>query len=1019
VDTPGGFDRRAEVEALWEADETWTGQVFRQVKSGKSVKEMAAEWGITRGPVYGSIALFNALIDGTVSPHPTVARGWAGRIRTWLRDKELSPALRAALEEQEAALNAVAGAAPARARQEDVERDGVSSRMWGIHNDAFSGAELVSGGFVSIGWDEVGDLSAIGPDRSALKTALEKAHPGEKPGTYPNWAGTLRRFAFEIQVGDIVVAPDGNERTLSFGRVVGDYEFHAEEPTHRHRRQVEWIATVSRDEVSQTARNELGSAITLFEVKRSTKELAETIRKATIAASARQFADRRIADEVRRAALGSDSLFMPGAGVWTVEHVNELETHYVDAPDISSGSFESKLDAQMADVSDGALQLFAELWYLNLLPLADYTPATKRNLIARFLARMTTPAVVPPDLDDALETAAFNGGVAFKTRRWAQLALLVRLAGALLRLDIPAREAALGDPKAFADFLDTVTEPREPAQRQALKFVMFPDYYLPIVSQAHRKAIVSAFADRLQGQIGRDTDEMLHLIQESLREEFGDHAELYVPPLLDVWDPDREFVRTSEVAKPEVSRRAWMIRPASESQAQRWLADGHVGLDATYLGAVDPDVSSADLAAAVETGYAHLSEAARTERADDFETFLARVSTGDLVIAAIGGALRFGEIEGAARYVTPDEGRAELRRATTWSDTAVTLDQVPREIASRLTTEHDLLDLTASIDTLELLDDRAEQLTDRPVAVLTLPDATDDLAARLHVTRAWVQEVIDLLRDRPQLIFYGPPGTGKTYLARKIAEHLTGDASRVKLVQFHPAYSYEDFFEGYRPTDTGTFALKRGPMRRIVDLAREHPHTPYVLIIDEINRGNLAKVFGELYFLLEYREETVDLMYGGDDKGFTLPENVFIIGTMNTADRSIALVDAAMRRRFAFLPLHPAEEPTSGILRRWLAAQGHGPETAELLDALNARIDDPDFKIGPSYLMRPAVYADGGLERTWRTAILPALEEHHFGDGTDVVARYGLPAVRLASALPVAPTVATEPDEDADAEQET
>ena len=107
------------------------------------------------------------------------------------------------------------------------------------------------------------------------------------------------------------------------------------------------------------------------------------------------------------------------------------------------------------------------------------------------------------------------------------------------------------------------------------------------------------------------------------------------------------------------------------------------------------------------------------------------------------------------------------------------------------------------------------------------------------------------------------------------------------------------------------FKLTPGPFRRLVDAARENPSTPYVLIIDEINRANLAKVFGELYFLLEYRDSSIDLLYSsGDDLGFTMPQNVFIIGTMNTADRSIALVDTAMRRRFAFKALHPSTEPT-------------------------------------------------------------------------------------------------------------
>jgi 5-methylcytosine-specific restriction protein B len=319
------------------------------------------------------------------------------------------------------------------------------------------------------------------------------------------------------------------------------------------------------------------------------------------------------------------------------------------------------------------------------------------------------------------------------------------------------------------------------------------------------------------------------------------------------------------------------------------------------------------------------------------------------------------------------------------------------DVAAKLQSQRDVSDLTQQLETLEAYLGASEVETVPQVRAFVLPDATRELADDLHVDQVWLQECIDLLRDRPQLIFYGPPGTGKTFIAQKLAAHLAGD--NVKLVQFHPAYSYEDFFEGYRPVqnEAGNFGfeLKPGPLRSLVDQANANPESAYVLIIDEINRGNLAKIFGELYFLLEYRDKNVDLLYAsGDDEGFTLPENVFLIGTMNTADRSIALVDAAMRRRFAFLPLHPSEPPTNGVLRRWLESQGHDVAVADLLDELNRRIEDPDFKIGPSYFMRPAVFKDGGLERVWRTAILPLLEEHHYGEGVDVAAAYGLDSIQ-------------------------
>jgi 5-methylcytosine-specific restriction protein B len=180
--------------------------------------------------------------------------------------------------------------------------------------------------------------------------------------------------------------------------------------------------------------------------------------------------------------------------------------------------------------------------------------------------------------------------------------------------------------------------------------------------------------------------------------------------------------------------------------------------------------------------------------------------------------------------------------------------------------------------------------------------------------------------------------------------------------------------------------------------ATDNPAKPYVLIIDEINRANLAKVFGELYFLLEYRGQGVSLQYS--EEQFRLPRNLFLIGTMNTADRSIALVDAAMRRRFYFQGLFPTTEPIKGLLARWLATQGLPSEAAQLLTALNLAINDDDFAIGPSYLMTRRVADPGGLERIWRTAILPLLAEHYFGESRHIENEFGLPALRRRLAGP-------------------
>ncbi|SHG26128.1 McrB family protein [Streptoalloteichus hindustanus] len=284
----------------------------------------------------------------------------------------------------------------------------------------------------------------------------------------------------------------------------------------------------------------------------------------------------------------------------------------------------------------------------------------------------------------------------------------------------------------------------------------------------------------------------------------------------------------------------------------------------------------------------------------------------------------------------------------------------------------------------------------QPASGVELPAANQELADRLHFDLPWLEKTVALLQHRKQIVLYGPPGTGKTHLARELARHIT-DPDAIRLVQFHPSYTYEDFFEGIRPQlngTTATFELVHGPLRRLADDAKADKGRPYVLIIDEINRANLPKVFGELYFLLEYRDEAIDLQYSPGDR-FSLPANIFVIGTMNTADRSIALVDSAMRRRFAFVELHPDHPPVRDVLSRWAEAHGKDDGREVLLARLNQLIGaEHEFKIGPAYLMKPD--ADHGLDLVWRHSILPLLEEHFYESMSRqrVHETFGLDAVR-------------------------
>lgn len=719
-------------------------------------------------------------------------------------------------------------------------------------------------------------------------------------------------------------------------------------------------------------------------------------------AGARQIEEA--AADFRRAILDEDSVLAPGTAVWT--HLNAQAAHqaFNEQPDMGGDSFDTKLSRQFAGAPEGAVRLFAELYTLMLLPLHNYKGETKRIRIREVLELASLPFAPPDHVDRALDFRVYNGGQAFTTGKFRQLWFLVDFALWVTALDEAERAHLLASPQAFREALDAGVTTNAPSQRSALLYMLFPEYYLPIVNETHKQRVAASFGSLVGARTGELDRDLRTIYDRLLDEADGQPVDLYAEPYKSRWAGGVTSPRVHDPADPK--RRAWLIRGSSvqgKDLVPVWRGEGWVSLPATNLREVDPQIGRDDLKVIVDEDYSHATYNVRAEKLDEFAAFLGRVQLGDVVATIDKGMLHVGTVTSDARYRQSPDGLANLVRDAEWQPGEGTdFADLPAELAARLKVQRDLLDLTQQLDYLVALEDSTQTVPPTTDDELILPSPTDELAESLNVGIEWLEECIALLSDRPQMIFYGPPGTGKTYIAQALAKHIAGD--RVRLVQFHPSYSYEDFFEGYRPTAQGGFELSPGPMRKLVDQARQHTGDAFVLIIDEINRGNLAKVFGELYFLLEYRDETIELLYGDDD--FSLPKNVFIIGTMNTADRSIALVDAAMRRRFSFLPLHPSEEPTRDVLRRWLGANGHDLHVADLLDELNSRIADPDFKIGPSYLMRSAVHEGEGLDRTWRTAILPLLEEHHYGEksASEVAREFGLAAVEAAVRRRARPT---------------
>ncbi len=267
----------------------------------------------------------------------------------------------------------------------------------------------------------------------------------------------------------------------------------------------------------------------------------------------------------------------------------------------------------------------------------------------------------------------------------------------------------------------------------------------------------------------------------------------------------------------------------------------------------------------------------------------------------------------------------------------------------------------------------------------------DEALAGVFMERHLAGEILSALATRRNVILQGAPGVGKTFIAQRLARAHTGQTcGRIAMIQFHQSYTYEDFVQGFRPVLGGGFALRDGPFYRLASDARSAPEKSFVLIIDEINRGNISRIFGEVLMLIEHDKRqaayAISLAYSPEEL-FFVPPNLYLIGLMNTADRSLAVVDYALRRRFGFFTIPPAFESPS--FREHLLVHGGPPAFVDgllrRLRAVNDRIRKDrglgaGFEVGHSYfcLEEGEICNVAWLERVVARDIRPLFREYWF-----------------------------------------
>lgn len=547
---------------------------------------------------------------------------------------------------------------------------------------------------------------------------------------------------------------------------------------------------------------------------------------------------------------------------------------------------------------------------------------------------------------------------------------------------VEAFELAERDDWDAIDDLETLA--RGPAVKLKSLHVYFPAKVLPVYSTTHLRHFLRSL-DRPPEEVGASSVVALNRFL---------LAALRGNPALEDWNTE-ELQRLLYIWRnPRRARRALKIAPGEK--AKFWddcLREGYICVGWGEVGDLSQFESKEAFRARFEEAFlddynGHLAQARR--KGNELWA-LAELEPGDLVIAnrGIRQVLAVGEVVEPG-YRWADE-RSEYRHtvAVRW-DTSYEQSVTPQKSWATVTVAK--------------------------VSETLLKEIVRGKGPEPMVVGAVYGRIAAALERKGQLILYGPPGTGKTYQARRFAvwwllnqtgrggaEEVLGDSDRLRegerelshadssttasvgpltRVTFHPSYTYEDFIEGFRPDGSGTgglsLALEDGLFKRVCRAAHANPGRPYLLLIDEINRGNVAKIMGELLTLLERDKRGLSLTLPQSKETFSVPPNVYLLGTMNTADRSIKLLDAALRRRFAFIECMPDSELLHGAAVGELALD-------DFLDGLNqriARFEGREKQVGHSYRLVDGQAVDEVEEfaARFREEILPLLQEYCYDD---------------------------------------
>lgn len=652
---------------------------------------------------------------------------------------------------------------------------------------------------------------------------------------------------------------------------------------------------------------------------------------------------------VRRCLVADGSVFS-SEFLWARENFDELDRHFVQRLDAGEGSFYEKLEAQLVDAPAGAKRLMAELlWALFLFP-SNISIEMKRSSLLKvwgWSGESLDPA--HSMLADNVLAGIGSGGMGVNNHRWRELVYMIGMGAQLKATPEEGRAALFIDYDRFSKWIDQVPQDGERQFRQMFRYFLFPERVERMSSNGDRKKILTALGIAKRAELrkwsDRQLDDALLKVRLEMEEKYETKdLDFYVLPLRELWMPD-----DAEEDSAPVETHGNAIAESNGDYVQAMVKPKNL----IFYG--PPGTGKTWRLQKIFADYT--DQPADVDRATWALQLVARYGWRAAIAAAlaeIGKPVRVLELEEhpLIKAKAAQRKRVNSVRASLWG---YLQEHTPPDVA-----------------TVNVSVRRA------PFVFTKNADSEWSLLAD------WRE--VDAQADELWAGWRAGPGSA----ARAI--------QRYRVVTFHPSYSYEDFVIGLRPValedagETGAsgFRMVDGVFKQICVEARANPAKRYALFIDEINRANIAKVFGELITLVEpdkrARYDARGTLVSGmevqlpgtsaeerENERFGVPDNLDIYGTMNTADRSIALLDIALRRRFEFEEI----PPDYGLLDRRV----EGVDLGKLLSSINDRLEflaDRDRRIGHAFFMRVTSLHD--LRESFRRQVIPLLQEYFFDD---------------------------------------